>query len=672
MGVKSTMAGAKLGVKGTMAGAKMGVKGTMATAKGTVGMGKLVAKGGVGLVTDFPGTAINLAETTAKGVVGLPGTLTNLARRQNRRSLLDERLAWRTRITSPNAKIDLSLTCRNMLKKDVFSSSRTFCVVWQVPNGYTGSGGGTGSDKLSSLPSGPEVEVGRTEVVGDTSDPDFSHTFRLDYHFEQEQSYLVRVYDEDLLYATDLREHDFRGGCVFTLGQLMGSPGCTLAKRLEHENSQLYIMAEEIKEAREILEIRFSAQDLQGRENVLDNKDTYVRLQKLNDDQTWSTMWKSEVVKESDAPTWSLCRLPFLQLCPDGFMIHQIKVELWCYNKYSEDEIMGFCDMTVGNLVEKARRGIPKYTIYHEKKKVFGGSKLRPAGMLKALKADKVDYPSMLEHITGGCKFDLTIAVDCSVNNGNYLDEDGLHYRTKLWLNDYQAAIHKIGSIMEPYSKKGSFQLVSFGAEIGGETQAIVQMGDKINSATGLLDAYDAFFGDETETAHTPGTVALVQPIVERAMFSAIQENQKSQSYSVLCILTADIPSDLQATIDSICVAAEDAPLSIVIIGIGPGNFEGMADFFRNGSIRHSNGVPTSRDIVQFSAFSDYGGNSSSVIAEALEEIPEQFVRYFIDSGKKPQPKLPPPDFEEQFKERKRKLKKKRSTRRPPPTSRTQ
>jgi len=108
-------AGAKLGVKGTLAGAKLGVKGTVATAKGTLGVGKLVAKGGVGLVTDFPGTAINLVGNTMKGAVGLPGTLTNLARR---RVIRDNRLAWDTRITSPVIKVDLHVECRQLPQKD--------------------------------------------------------------------------------------------------------------------------------------------------------------------------------------------------------------------------------------------------------------------------------------------------------------------------------------------------------------------------------------------------------------------------------------------------------------------------------------------------------------------------------------------------------------------------
>ena len=54
----------------------------------------------------------------------------------------------------------------------------------------------------------------------------------------------MRVYDEDLRYATDLKEHDYLGGCIFTLGQLMGAKGCTIARPLAEEKSYLLIRGE--------------------------------------------------------------------------------------------------------------------------------------------------------------------------------------------------------------------------------------------------------------------------------------------------------------------------------------------------------------------------------------------------------------------------------------------
>lgn len=91
------------------------------------------------------------------------------------------------------------------------------------------------------MPGRVEEELGRTEIARDTVNPTFKHTFRLEYIFHQEQTYVVRVYDEDLRYSTDLKEHDYLGGCIFTLGQLMGAKGCSVAKKLLRENSFMVV-----------------------------------------------------------------------------------------------------------------------------------------------------------------------------------------------------------------------------------------------------------------------------------------------------------------------------------------------------------------------------------------------------------------------------------------------
>lgn len=641
MGVKGTMKGAKLGVKGTLAGAKLGV----ATAKGTVGVGKLVAKGGVGLVTDFPGTAINFAGTTAKGLVGLPGTLTNLARR---RVIRDNKMAWDPRVTSPVIKIDVSIECCNLPQKDSFALADAFAVIWQVPNGYTGNS--VNNDRPSSLPTRQEIEIGRTEVVRGSNTPHFEHSFRLDFLFQEEQTYLVRVYDEDLKYATDLREHDYLGGCVFTLGQLMGSPGSVMASTLGQmgSRSELYITGKEIKEAREVVAMRFSAQDLLSIDGVLDKNDPYFKVERQiqgEDTQTYETIYKSEVLESSESPTWAMFKIPLPQLC-HGDMFNQLKISLWDYNKFQDDAPLGAASTTVRNLVYDSAHGIPVLNVYREQKRAFRGNKQLKSGILKVLRAEIIEIPSMLEFISGGCEIDLSIAVDCSLNNGDHTHETGLHFRSNLWLNDYQAAIHKIGVIMESYSKEKKFRIWGFGTNISGEERPIFPMGDGFGvGANGLLDAYDNFFGEDAK--HEPGERPIIKPSIEKAMYRAIELSRTKQCYSVLCILTAGSVLDLQDAVDSLCTAAEDAPLSVVIIGVGLGNIETFRNLFEEGSakLQHSNGVPISRDIANFAAFSDFAENSSKVVAKALNAIPEQMVHHYVNNGIKPAPPIPVPDL---------------------------
>lgn len=582
----------------------------------------------------------------------------------------NSRLAWDSRITAPSIKLDLMIECLRLPKKDSFSHADAFCGVWEVPPGYRAEG-----KSVSKLPARQEKEIGRTEVVRECKNPKFKTNFRLEYRFNIEQTYVVRVYDEDLRYATDLKEHDFIGGYVFTLGELLGANGCTIARPLEKGKALLVLTGKEILETREVLEFRFSGQDLGLLErknkmqdvvkqidklhlaknalktidkvNVaktmldsIDHFDPYFMLEKLNpEDQTWKVVWKSEVIKDNQNPTWNAARLPLQLLCNDD-PTKPLKISIWDWNRFTPDELAGFVETSVDELVTKAKRGIPVFDVMFDKKRILRGTKLKKAGNLKVLKGGIVEIPSMMQYISGGCKMDLIFAIDCTTSNGpDVSDEANLHYHTSTWLNDYQAAVLKISNIYDSFDGAYGFTLWGYGAQINATHQPYFAMGENLESPDAIVRAYDVSFALDNPY-FSLGTRAEMKHVVQAAMYRAIRANQKRLCYTTLVILSTGEVHDLQSTIDAVCAAAEDAPLSIVIIGVGKGSFKNMERFMgdESGKLRHSNGVPVARDIVQFVAFNDYHGSASRCAAAALRDVPEQFVQHFVNAGIMPKP----------------------------------
>ena len=193
------------------------------------------------------------------------------------------------RCTAERIKIDLIIEGRRLPKKNSFAQADAFACLWQVPAGYTGcsqqaqqKNGNRGSSSASSsttaggavtrLPTRQEREIGRTEVVRNSKNPRFEATFTLDYKFEEEQAFVVRCYDEDLRYATDLKEHDFIGGCVFRLGEVMGAAGCTIARPLHRAKAFVVLTGQEIVENREALQLRLSGERLGVLQNANSKK----------------------------------------------------------------------------------------------------------------------------------------------------------------------------------------------------------------------------------------------------------------------------------------------------------------------------------------------------------------------------------------------------------------
>jgi hypothetical protein len=106
------------------------------------------------------------------------------------------------------------------------------------------------------------------------------------------------------------------------------------------------------------------------------------------------------------------------------------------------------------------------------------------------------------------------------------------------------------------------------------------------------------------------------------------------QAYTILLILSDGAVSNVEETTRAIHEAG-DAPMSIVIVGIGDADFSSM-HFLDNFQDNNDGG----RDICQFVEFSKHKHDKRSLTKETLEEIPEQLEDYFFSKGIKPLPPI--------------------------------
>ncbi|XP_052329175.1 copine-5 isoform X3 [Oncorhynchus keta] len=114
----------------------------------------------------------------------------------------------------PATKVEITVSCRNLLDKDTFSKSDPLCVL------YT-----------QGVETKQWREFGRTEVIDNTLNPDFVRKYILDYFFEEKQNLRFDLYDVDSK-SPDLSKHDFLGQVFCTLGEIVGSPASRLEKPL--------------------------------------------------------------------------------------------------------------------------------------------------------------------------------------------------------------------------------------------------------------------------------------------------------------------------------------------------------------------------------------------------------------------------------------------------------
>ena len=100
-------------------------------------------------------------------------------------------------------------------------------------------------------------------------------------------------------------------------------------------------------------------------------------------------------------------------------------------------------------------------------------------------------------------------------------------------------------------------------------------------------------------------------------------------TYSVLLIITDGAVSDIDATVATL-EEIEDAPLSVIIVGVGNEDFSDMQFLEDNSKV----------------TFVPFVGHEENLAEDTLEKLPDQLVNYYIAKGIQP-PSIVEPDDDE-------------------------
>ena len=97
-----------------------------------------------------------------------------------------------------------------------------------------------------------------------------------------------------------------------------------------------------------------------------------------------------------------------------------------------------------------------------------------------------ITIPSMLQYQSDGCSLDVMVGIDCTIANGEKGSENGLHYTAPHWLNDYQAGLQKLGTIMENFSRGKRSNMRGYGAVIKKQVKEIQVYADTLRLGKAL------------------------------------------------------------------------------------------------------------------------------------------------------------------------------------------
>ncbi|XP_023593327.1 copine-9 isoform X2 [Trichechus manatus latirostris] len=494
----------------------------------------------------------------------------------------------------PATKIEITVSCRNLLDIDTFSKSDPMVVL------YT-----------QSRASQEWREFGRTEVIDNTLNPDFLRKFVLDYFFEEKQNLRFDVYNVDS--KTNISKPDFLGQTFLALGEVIGGQGSRVERSLTgvpgKKCGTILLTAEELSNCRDIATMQLCA-------NKLDKKDFFGKSDPF---------------------------LVFYRSNEDGTTV---KIDVYDWDRDGSHDFIGEFTTSYREL-SKAQNQFTVYEVLNPRKKCKK-KKYVNSGTVTLLSFSVDSEFTFVDYIKGGTQLNFTVAIDFTASNGNPLQPTSLHYMSPYQLSAYAMALKAVGEIIQDYDSDKLFPAYGFGAKLPPEGRISHQFplnnNDEDPNCAGIEGVLESYF-QSLRTVQLYGPTYFA-PVINQVARAAAKIADGSQYY-VLLIITDGVISDMTQTKEAI-VSASSLPMSIIIVGVGPAMFEAMEELDGDDVRVSSRGRYAERDIVQFVPFRDYVDRSGNQVLsmarlakDVLAEIPEQLLSYMRTRDIQPRP--PPP-----------------------------
>lgn len=528
----------------------------------------------------------------------------------------------------------------------------------------------------------PEV-LGKTEVIKNTLNPDWVKTFVFDYELGTPVKCAVQIFDE-------VRKGDNKsmGSAVFEIGALLGAKGNTKAKKLK-KSGTIFARVEKYR-GQGTLRLGMKGIKLKNMEGFMKKSDPFYELNRKVDGPSgtmWDAVYRSKHVKDNLNPVWGEATIDLGALC-NGNQSQPILVRVFDHESSGKHVLMGDFETTVNGLVKASngpafairRKGKDRGQIFVTRADVAGVESLTeqvaavsvsgassspstayvpsappsaPAAFVPGAVAGAAaatagafvpssvsqpvasGQPTFFDYVSGGCQLNLSIAIDFTGSNGDPRLPGTLHHMSPDGrLNDYERAIDAIGGILSKYDSDQKYAVYGFGAKYAGVVRHCFQVGpsSEVDGIDGIIQAYRGVFRTGLIMSGPTVFSEVIQTAAARAASAQqIAQQRGEQAYSILLILTDGAVTDVQST--AACInQVSDAPLSIVIVGVGNADFSAMQ------FLDDSSHPPGGRDIAQFVQFNRHAHNPQSLTSATLNEIPDQLTGFFTRRGIAPLP----------------------------------
>jgi len=363
----------------------------------------------------------------------------------------------------------------------------------------------------------------------------------------------------------------------------------------------------------------------------------FFRIDRWMSEDDYLNVYESNQVDETKNPKWQPFRIRSSQISKNEMKI-PIKIKFLYYENDTE-RFLGEAVFTL----DQVFNGSTMFPLLDK-------AKQKRLGSIR-IKCQVLEKLNSLTEDLSEAKLNIILGIDFSDSQKRINGSDSTHLKDQL-SSQYETGLTNLFNLLYELNCKQEIPVYGFGGLKKASSSPKAKKEEnmscfsitrdptnyKVSSLTEAISDYNKCILNNTLGGHA-NFAEIIQKAIGIASFNQLQGLKE---YTILVLLTDGIIQDLENTLNSIIEAA-NIPLSIIMIGVGDGDFESFESLDSQLGLYET----ARRDYVSFIAYRDFIEDTNQLKTKLMQEIPEQILEYvetepnLIDETKESLKKIP-------------------------------